>query len=100
MDDINEFIPENEDDEEYESEMVTLTDEEGNEIEMELLDIIEHDGDSYAVMLPPESDEVVIMQIESLNDEEDSFSPVADDDMLTAIYEEFKERNADYYDFE
>lgn len=86
--------------EEYEPEMVSLFDEDGNEIEFELLDVVEYEGDSYAVMLPPDDNEVVIMLLEELNDEEDVYSPVEDDDTLTAVFEVFKEMYKDDFNFE
>lgn len=86
--------------EEYEAEMVTLYDEDGNELELELLDVIEYEGDSYAVMLPPDEDEVVIMLLEELNDEEDVYAPVEDDDTLTAVFDIFKEKYKDEFNFE
>lgn len=86
--------------EEYEPEMVSLFDEDGNEIEFELLDVIEYEGDSYAVMLPPEDNEVVIMLLEELNEEEDVYAPVEDDETLTAVFEAFKEKYKDDFNFE
>lgn len=86
--------------EEYEPEMVSLFDEDGNEIEFELLDVIDYEGDSYAVMLPPEDNEVVIMLLEELNDEEDVYAPVEDDETLTAVFEAFKEKYKDEFNFE
>lgn len=86
--------------EEYEPEMVSLFDEDGNEVEFELLDVIEYEGDSYAVMLPPEDNEVVIMLLEELNDEEDVYAPVEDDETLTAVFEAFKEKYKDEFNFE
>ncbi len=86
--------------EEYEPEMVSLFDEDGNEIEFELLDVIDYEGDSYAVMLPPEDNEVVIMLLEELNDEEDVYAPVEDDETLTAVFEAFKEKYKDDFNFE
>lgn len=86
--------------EEYEPEMVSLFDEDGTEIEFELLDVIDCEGESYAVMLPPEDNEVVIMLLEELNDEEDVYSPVEDDDTLTAVFELFKEKYKDVFNFE
>lgn len=90
----------NEDELDYEAEIVTLYDEDGNEIELELLDVIEYDGESYAVMLPPDDDEVIIMLLEELNDEEDTYAPVDDEDKLTAVFEAFKEKFKDEFDFE
>lgn len=86
--------------EEYEPEMVSLYDEDGDEIQLELLDVIDYDGESYAVMLPPDDNEVVIMLLEELNDEEDVYAPVDDDDTLTAVYEAFKEKYKDEFNFE
>lgn len=86
--------------EEYEPEMVSLYDEDGDEIQLELLDVIDYEGESYAVMLPPDDNEVVIMLLEELNDEEDVYAPVDDDDTLTAVYEAFKEKYKDEFNFE
>lgn len=86
--------------EEYEVEMVSLYDEDGDEIQLELLDVIDYEGDSYAVMLPPDEDEVVIMLLEELNDEEDVYAPVDDEDTLTAVFEAFKEKYKDEFNFE
>ena len=86
--------------EEYEPEMVSLFDEDGNEIEFELLDVIDYEGESYAVMLPPDDNEVVIMLLEELNDEEDVYAPVEDDETLTAVFEAFKEKYKDEFNFE
>ena len=86
--------------EEYEPEMVSLYDEDGDEIQLELLDVIDYEGESYAVMLPPDDNEVVIMLLEELNDEEDVYAPVEDDDTLTAVFEAFKEKYKDEFNFE
>ncbi|MGM9550905.1 MAG: DUF1292 domain-containing protein [Clostridia bacterium] len=86
--------------EEYEPEMVSLFDEDGTEIQFELLDILDYEGDSYAVMLPPDDNEVVIMLLEELNDEEDVYAPVEDDDVLTAVFDMFKEKFKDEFNFE
>ena len=34
--------------------IVSLTDEDGNEIEFEFLDLIQYDGEEYVVLLPTE----------------------------------------------
>ncbi len=86
--------------EEYEPEMVSLFDEDGNEVEFELLDVMDYEGDSYAVMLPPDGDEVVIMLLEELNDEEDVYAPVEDEDTLNAVFDLFKEKYKDEFNFE
>lgn len=48
------------------SNIITLTDEEGNEVQLEFLDLIEYQGQEYVVLLPMDDDdtEVVILQVE------------------------------------
>ena len=54
-----------EDDDELDN-IITLNDEDGNEVDFEFLDLIEYEGNDYVVLLPVEedSDEVVILQVE------------------------------------
>ena len=51
--------------------VITLKDEEGNDVNFEFLDLIEYEGEEYVILLPmqeveedAEPDEVVILQIE------------------------------------
>ncbi len=82
---------------EDERDLVTFTDEEGNEFDLEVIDYFEHEGKEYAVLVdaelpeePEEDFEVCIMEI-VVNEEEDmeEFVPVPDDmlDTLFAIAE-------------
>ena len=82
---------------EDERDLVTFTDDEGNEFDLEVIDYFEHEGKEYAVLVdaelpeePEEDFEVCIMEI-IVNEEEDieEFVPVADDklDELFAIAE-------------
>ena len=41
---------------ETESALITLTDDEGNEVEFEFLDVIEYDGDEYIVLIENDED--------------------------------------------
>ena len=72
---------------EDERDLVTFTDEEGNEFDLEVIDYFEHEGKEYAVLVdaelpeePEEDFEVCIMEI-IVNEEEDmeEFVPVPDD---------------------
>ena len=89
---------------EEEATSVILTDEDGNEAEFDFLDNIEYEGDHYLVMLPVaegEDDSVVIMKIEEgETEEDDSLLTVTDEIILDSVYEIFKERNKDFFDFE
>lgn len=86
-------------------DIVVLVDEDGEEVEFEHLDTIEFNGNEYVVLLPileseeeNDIDEVVILKID--HGEEDSFVSVDDDDELDAVFEEFKARMENEYDFE
>ena len=56
----------NNENEELDNNIVTLKDEDGNDINFEFLDMIEFEGENYVILLPAEetddeeSDEVVI----------------------------------------
>ena len=90
--------------EEMES-IVTLTDENGNEVSFEYLDLIEYEGAEYVVLLPvegEEDDEVQILKVEPIpgSDDEESYVSVEDEETLFAIFDIFKEHFADEFDFE
>ena len=74
--------------------LITLTDEEGCEEKFELLDVVEYEGNEYAVLLPsadPNGDEVVILKVEQAdNEEEDLFVSVDDDELLDKVFEVFQ----------
>ena len=60
-------------------------------------------GSAYIVLLPEEDEEddgqVVILQVEEYEDGTEGYVSV-DDDMVEAVYEIFKERNTDKFDFD
>ncbi len=99
-------MPENKDMiEEYEPTIITLEDDLGNEEEFEFLDVVDFEGDEYVVLLPlseEESDEaeVMILKIESLDDETETYAGIDDDELIENVFEVFKERYKDEYDFE
>lgn len=85
-------------------DVIVLRDEDGLEIQFEYLDTIERDGKEYVVLLPldeveeDEEGEVVILQVAEVNGEEE-FLPVEDENELNAVFEEFKERMKDEFEF-
>lgn len=82
---------------------ITLTDDNGEEISFEFLDRIELNGRNYAVLLPfdDEEGEVIILEILSGEEEdEEEYVSVEDEELLNAVFEEFKKRNADEFDFD
>lgn len=87
---------------EEEISILSLTDEDGNEIELELIDSIDHQGKEYLVLLPleEESSETIILEVEPNDDGTESFLSVSDEDVLDAVFAIFKERFADFFTFE
>lgn len=85
-----------------EDRMITLNDEDGREVRFEFLDLIEYQGGQYVVLLPEEDDDaqVVILEMQEYDDENESFEGVDDEDVLNAVFEIFKDRNRDIFNFE
>ena len=87
--------------------IVILNDEEGNEVKFEFLDLIELDDEEYVVLLPMTEDgeeeegEVVILKVEDTDDdsEEESYVSIEDEDILNKVFEIFKEKFKDDFDF-
>ena len=84
--------------------IIILNDEEGNEAEFEFLDLIEFEGEEYVVLLPvEESDdagEVVILKLEDTESEdEESYVSVDDEEVLNKVFEIFKEKFKDDFNF-
>ena len=90
---------------EDESNIVILNDENGNEIRFEFLDLIEYDSEEYVVLLPVDEDgeneegEVVILKLEDAETDEESYVSVDDDDTLSAVFEIFKDKFKDEFNF-
>ena len=85
--------------------IIVLTDDEGNDVEFEWLDTIQMNDQTYVVVLPTDEDaeedaeEVVILRMEE-EDEEETFVGLEDEDEINAVFEEFKEKNKENFDFE
>ena len=87
---------------EYEPELVTLVDDEGNEVEFELLDVVDYEGEEYVVLIEnnEEAQDVVILKIESVDDETENYIGIDDEELLSNVFETFKEKYNDECDFE
>jgi len=85
---------------EEESSTLLLTDENGVDTEFEYLDCIEYEGDEYLVLLPMESDEIVILRVEPVDEENENYLAVENEKTLDAVYEIFKTRYQDVLQFE
>ena len=93
----------NEESEEIDN-IIVLNDENGEEVPFEFLDLIEYEGEQYVVLLPveenEEADEVVILKLEdSESEEEESYVSVDDEEVLNAVFDLFKEKFKDEFNF-
>ena len=97
--------PVNENEGEELDNILVLNDEEGNEVEFEFLDLIEYEGEEYVVLLPVEEEsdepgEVVILKLEDTESEdEESYVSVEDEKILNKVFEIFKEKFEDEFNF-
>ena len=87
---------------EEESSVITLTDENGVDTEFEYLDCIEYEGKEYLCLIPAdeESNEIVILEVQPVDEENENYISVEDESVLAAVYEIFKDRFKDVLTFE
>ena len=86
--------------EEYGPNFVTLTDEEGNDIELELLDALEHNGETYMAFCPAveegadeDGEDYGLVILKSIEENgEELLSTLDTDEELTEVYDLFMER--------
>ena len=88
--------------EEEQSNILVLTDENGQDVEFEYMDCIEYQGKEYLILLPVEEIEtsVVILEIEPVDEETENYLSVQDETILNAVYGIFKEKYKDVLTFE
>ena len=88
--------------EEEETEILTLTDENGKEENFEYLDCIPFEGKEYLLLLPADELEtqVVILEVEPVDEETENYLSVSDERILDSVYSLFKEKYKDVLTFE
>ena len=86
--------------------IIVLNDEEGKEVHFEFLDLVELDSEEYVVLLPiaeegqEDEGEVVILKVEDTeNEDEESYVSVDDEEVLGKVFEIFKEKFKDEFNF-
>lgn len=85
--------------------IIVLNDEEGNDVQFEFLDLIEYEDEEYVVLLPVEAEdddsgEVVILKLEdSESDDEETYVSVDDEEILNKVFEVFKDKFKDEFNF-
>ena len=86
--------------EEFGPDFITVTDEDGNDIELELLDVLEHKGQTYMAFFPavPEeeadedSDDYGMVILKSIQENgEELLSTLDSEEELTEVYDLFME---------
>ena len=106
MTDDNELIPQPED---YTPDLITLMDEDDNEIQFEIIDAIElEDDERYMAMVPvPEtpqdmlehSGDLVIFKV-IVDGEDECFEEITDDEEFQRVSAIFVDRLSEEYEFE
>ena len=77
-----------------EGTLITLEDEEGNDVEFEFLDVIEYEGEEFIVLIEndEDADEVVILKINVIDDETEEYVSIDDEELLDKIFDIFKKK--------
>jgi len=97
-------MDENKDDLELNEDLnniIVLNDENGEEVQFEFLDLVEYDSEEYVILLPVTAEgeedlgEVVILKVE----ETESYVSVDDEETLNQVFEIFKEKFKDEFNF-
>jgi len=83
--------------EEYGNNFVVLTDENGKEIELEHLDTVEYNGQTYMAFIPAEMElddayELMIMKVELEENGEEALVTLDDEDEEAEMFQIFSER--------
>ena len=83
--------------EEYGNNFVVLTDENGKEIELEHLDTVEYNGQTYMAFIPAEMSvedayELMIMKVELEENGEEALVTLDDEDEEAKLFQIFSER--------
>lgn len=84
------------------TEILTLTDENGVDTDFEYLDCLTYNGKEYLILMPAgdEDTEIVILEIEPVDEENENYLAVEDEDTLNAVYDLFKEKYKGILTFE
>lgn len=85
-----------------EENLFLLEDENGNEVPFEFVDLMEYEGEEYLFLLPVEDDdgEVVILHVDMVDGDEEAYSGVESEELLTILFNMFREKYQDVYEFE
>ena len=87
---------------EEETSILTLTDENGVDTDFEYLDCIDYEGKEYLVLMPADeaATDIIILEVEPVDEETKNYLSVQDETILNAVYDIFKEKYKDVLTFE
>lgn len=85
--------------------LIDLFDEDGNKTVFEHLDTVQYKDEEYVICIPYDDDEeevteIVMFKIGEDENGEGILSQVTEPDTLSEVYEIFRERNADMFEFD
>ena len=81
--------------EDFGSDFITIVDDDGQEFELEVLDSMDYNGESYVAFLPANMDEddpdygLILLNIVTDENGDELFESIDDDDQLQDVYEHF-----------
>ena len=81
--------------EDYGSDFITIVDDDGQEFELEVLDNMDYNGESYTAFLPADMDEndpdygIIILRCVLDENGEEVFESIDDEEQLNDVYEHF-----------
>lgn len=85
-----------------ESGILTLTDENGQDVDFEYLDCLTYEDKEYLILMPADdpATEIVILEVVPVDEENENYLAVEDEAILDAVYGLFKEKYKDILTFE
>ena len=85
-----------------ESGILTLTDENGQDVDFEYLDCLTYEDKEYLILMPADdpATEIVILEVVPVDEENENYIAVEDEAILDAVYGLFKEKYKDILTFE
>lgn len=92
--------------EDYGSDFITVTDEDGNDFELEHLGTLERQGNTYMAFVPADMDEddedfgLILLRVVEDENGEQLLADIDDETELNAVYEQFMEELFDDEDEE
>ena len=85
--------------------LIDLFDQDGNKTVFEHLDTVLYKDNEYVICIPydeeeEEVSEIVILKASEDEDGEPALEQITEPDVMSAVYDIFRDRNADKFDFE